>query len=303
MTSLNLRFKNYSRHNVLVCCQSRIRIQFLYLYSKFFQMNQYFIYILLSLFILSACKQGEGLNEIQNNDPAEIPSDAHISYDSAAIQFIMGHFEPEDHEDFVTIDPKYADKEGRLLHKETYAAFIKMYEAALQDSVKLIIRSATRNFDYQKGIWERKWTGVTRIEEGTNAAETYPDHRTRALKILEYSSMPGSSRHHWGTDIDLNNFENEWFETGEGLKIFNWLEENAATFGFCRPYTMKGPERPNGYNEEKWHWSYVPLAKKLSDIARVALKNEMITGFMGDSTATKIDVVSNYVLGINKECL
>ncbi|NJK84501.1 MAG: M15 family metallopeptidase [Saprospiraceae bacterium] len=50
------------------------------------------------------------------------------------------------------------------------------------------------------------------------AAATTPNPQERALKILKYSSMPGTSRHHWGTDIDLNSFSNSYFEQGEGKK-------------------------------------------------------------------------------------
>ncbi|HUR31432.1 MAG TPA: M15 family metallopeptidase, partial [Saprospiraceae bacterium] len=165
--------------------------------------------------------------------------------------------------------------------------------------IRLQIRSATRNFNYQKGIWEAKWTGAKLIEGGENLAETTPDHKERALKILRYSAMPGSSRHHWGTDFDLNSFENSWFEEGEGLNIYNWLKKHASEYGFCQPYSAG---RQHGYFEERWHWSYMPVSQPLTTLAKEELKNEMIKGFHGSETAGMIDVVKNYVLGINEEC-
>ncbi|MBK8672515.1 MAG: D-alanyl-D-alanine carboxypeptidase family protein [Bacteroidetes bacterium] len=30
--------------------------------------------------------------------------------------------------------------------------------------------------------------------------------------------MPGSSRHHWGTEVDINALSNAYFSTGEGKK-------------------------------------------------------------------------------------
>ena len=111
--------------------------------------------------------------------------------------FIMGKFEPRNQPSFTVINNKYADRGGLYLQVETYNAFKAMYKAALQDGVKLKIRSATRNFTYQKGIWERKWTGQTKVG-GQNLAKTIADPVKRAKKILRYSSMPGSSRHHWG---------------------------------------------------------------------------------------------------------
>lgn len=115
-----------------------------------------------------------------------------------------------------------------------------MHAAALKDSVQLVIISATRNFEAQKGIWEAKWTGE-RLVNDADISKTIPDPRQRALKILEYSSMPGSSRHHWGTDIDLNDLSDAHFQTGKGKKVYDWLRTHAQKFGFCQPYSKKMP--------------------------------------------------------------
>jgi LAS superfamily LD-carboxypeptidase LdcB len=215
------------------------------------------------------------------------------------VDYIMGHFDPATHPDFVEVEIKYADREGRYLRKDTYEAFKKMYEEALKDGVKLRIISATRNFNRQKELWEGKWTGEHLVEGGENLALTTPDPKMRAMKILHYSAMPGTSRHHWGTDIDLDSLENTFFETGEGLRVYNWLVTNGPRFGFCQPYSAG---RPYGYLEEKWHWSYMPISSFLTGLAKRELKNEMITGFLGSESAVLIDVVDHYVLGINKDC-
>lgn len=216
------------------------------------------------------------------------------------LQYVMGKFDPVTHPDFVAIERQYADRSGRYLHKDTYAAFLRMYNAALEEDIQLTIISAGRNFEMQKGIWEAKWTGSRKIENGKSATKAYPDPKTRALKILEFSSMPGSSRHHWGTDIDLVNLTNKYFDAGKGKQIYEWLQNNAATYGFCQPYTTG---RPHGYHEERWHWSYLPLAEPLTALARLQLKDEMIEGFTGAEVAQEIGIVEKYVLGINIECL
>lgn len=220
-----------------------------------------------------------------------------------SVEYLMGKFDPAQHPDFVPVDKKYADGEGYFLRKETYESFQKMWEAAQADGISLTIVSATRNFSRQKAIWEGKWTGARKIENGTNAAQHYPKPKTRALKILEYSSMPGSSRHHWGTDIDLNDLDNYTFEQGPGKKVYDWLQKHASEFGFCQPYSPKGDHRPTGYNEEKWHWSFIPVAKQLTDLAAHRLTDDMISGFKGAETAQEIGIVQKYVLGINRDCL
>ena len=218
------------------------------------------------------------------------------------LEYIMGKFEPSKDSNFVKIASAYTYKSNIYLHKEAYKAFLAMHAAAQLDSVSLRIISATRSFRDQRSIWEAKWNGATRLSDGTNAS-SISDFDQRALRILEYSSMPGSSRHHWGTDIDLNNLNNPYFEKGKGKKEYDWLVANAARFGFCQPYTPKGADRPDGYNEEKWHWSYLPLAKQYQASARQLLKNEDIQGFAGAEVAPNIDVVKKYVFGINPNCL
>jgi zinc D-Ala-D-Ala carboxypeptidase len=206
------------------------------------------------------------------------------------IEYITGKFEPKFHADFVYIDKKYAERDSLLLRKETYEAFKKMHFAAQKAGITLTILSATRNFNYQKGIWEKKWS---------DWSKTVSDPEKIARNILQFSAMPGSSRHHWGTDIDFDNLSNAYFEKGKGKLIYDWMKKNAAKFGFCQPYTAG---RPTGYSEEKWHWTYMPLSKEFTEFAEKSLKNEQISGFKGAETAVKLNIVKNYVLGISHDC-
>ena len=259
------------------------------------------------LLILTACKkEPKTANDILVSEVSSSPTNAETKMEAHLknldTDYCMGRFEPNVHKDFTLIPIKYADREGMYLRKDVLTAFQAMYDAAKKEGINLQIRSATRNFDYQKGIWERKWTGATLLSDGTNVAKDIQNPKEKALKILEYSSMPGTSRHHWGTDIDLNSFNNSYFEKGEGKIIYTWLNKNAAAHGFCQPYTPKGVNRPYGYNEEKWHWTYKPLGTEITAFAEQNLKNKMITGFKGAETATEIDVVGKYVLGINQGC-
>lgn len=221
---------------------------------------------------------------------------------SFSTDYIMGKFDPAKHSDFELIDSKYASRAGMYMRKDAYLKFKEMHEAAKKDGIKLMIKSATRNFNAQKAIWEGKWNGKRKLEGGISAPQKYPRAKDRASKILEWSSMPGTSRHHWGTDIDLNAFVNSYFEKGQGLKEYEWLSTYAGQFGFCQPYSPKGKNRPAGYNEEKWHWSFLPVAMPLTQLAESDLSNDMISGFDGANTAAEIDIVNNYILGINPIC-
>ena len=218
------------------------------------------------------------------------------------VHYLMGHFNPKKMPGFVKIPRKYASRSGMYLREEALDAFIKMRAAARKEGVYLKIRSATRNFSHQKEIWEKKWLGKRQLSDGTNVARDIANPKQKALKILQYSSMPGTSRHHWGTDIDLNSFNNKWFEKGKGLALFQWMNANAAKYGFYRPYTVKNATRPYGYNEEKWHWSYAPLSAPMTQDAQRTLRDHHINGFLGSETAAQIGVVQHYILGVNESC-
>jgi D-alanyl-D-alanine carboxypeptidase len=86
--------------------------------------------------------------------------------------------------------------------------------------------------------------------------------KERAKHILRYNAMPGISRHHWGTELDFISTKVEFWETEKGQKVYNWLKENAYKYGFYQPYTNKKDNNRDGFNEEKWHWSYFPLSNE-----------------------------------------
>ena len=212
-------------------------------------------------------------------------------------QYLLGQFDESKNSHFIKLSEEYARGSAidKFLRKETYEAFVKMAEAAKKDSIYLFIISATRNFEAQKKIWENKWEGRTLVE-GRNLT-TVADPKERARLILLYSSMPGTSRHHWGTDMDLNSLDNSYFEKGEGLKIYQWLVTHAPEFGFCQPYTSKAKGR-TGYEEEKWHWSYLPLSKNLLKEYKSKIDYSEIKGFNGSEVAEKMRVIKKYIEGV-----
>lgn len=234
------------------------------------------------------------VNLIEENEPKINPE---ITTD-----YLMGKFVPSKDERFVKLSTTYASNASMLLRKEAYNAFKEMSTQAKAEGIQLKIISATRPFAHQKRIWEAKWNGARKVE-GKDLSKTITNPVERALKILEFSSMPGSSRHHWGTDIDINALTNEYFAKGKGKKEYDWLVINAPKYGFCQPYSPKDAQRPDGYNEEKWHWSYLPIAKELTEQYQLRIQNKDISGFAGAEVAGQVGVVEKYVLGINQECL
>lgn len=148
------------------------------------------------------------------------------------------------------------------LQKEVFKAFNAMKDSAKIDSVSIEIVSAYRSFKRQKKIWERKYDA--NIKAGLSP-------ELAIEKIIEYSTIPGTSRHHWGTDIDImdgsvptpNNIliESNYMENGVFSNLKQWMELNSEKFGFYLVYTKN--EARKGFKYEPWHYSYKPLSKPM----------------------------------------
>lgn len=167
-------------------------------------------------------------------------------------QYVTGGFNPATVNCFSSLNKTGIPTANRTqyLRHEAASALKRLYENFKKDNpgVPFIVRSSTRSFSDQKNIWDAKWDKLSAENiKGISAAR----------RILRYSSMPGASRHHWGTEIDINELNNAYYSRGRGKIVFDWMNKNAAEFGFCRPYT-EGREK--GYAEERWHWSYIPLS-------------------------------------------
>ena len=202
---------------------------------------------------------------------------------------LLGNFEPKNDTNFCLIETKYADKENMYIQKAVYNAYKKMYNDALKEGIKLTIISCTRNFNSQKNIWERKWNNT----EGNDTI--------KIRKIMQYSSMPGTSRHHWGTDIDFISVENRYWTTEAGLKAYEWLKENAPKYGFNQPYTDDASR--TGYKSEPWHWSYTPLSISYLKSYDCMISPADINGFHGHSYIDKLNIIKTHVFGVDKTCI
>ena len=210
------------------------------------------------------------------------------AYTNITKTFVLGKFDYKSDTAFVKISSIPSSK-VIYLQNEAYKAFVDMADSAKNSNIELNIISGTRNFEEQKAIWERKWKKLHELK---------PLQRT--LKILEFSSMPSSSRHHWGTDIDLNSLNNSYFNSGKGLAAYEWLTTYANGFGFYQVYTEKNIVR-TGYNLEKWHWSYLPLASKYLEYYNKSVSHDDINGFDGYEQVEHVNIIKDYVNGISKK--
>lgn len=195
-----------------------------------------------------------------------------------------------------------------LMRPDVLEAFEKMVSAYEKDreiaknSEKISVRSGFRSYFDQKIIWEEKFTGKRKMGKSIEGKSPKEIVNT----ILEYSSAPGTSRHHWGTDLDLNSFDNGYFEKGgKGEFLYTWLQKNASSFGFCQPYNDYSERNNKGYFLERWHWSYSPVSSKLQEewLELYKAKKISINGkFLGSEEFSESMPIT-YVSSINKSCL
>lgn len=249
-----------------------------------FFLNKLILSFLLVVFIAS-CKNDVPKEIAKLEEDLTQQEVIHNPVDMITKAFVLGKFDYKNDSSFIKIDSNHSYK-TIYLKKEVYNAYKKMRITAKKQGINITIVSGTRNFYEQKSIWERKWDKYI-----------YLDPLERAKKILEYSSMPATSRHHWGTDIDLNNLNNSYFEKGNGKKEYDWLLKNAKNFGFYQVYTTKENGR-TGYNLERWHWSYMPLASEYLSYYNENITYKDINDFKGSELAEKARIITEFVNGI-----
>lgn len=203
---------------------------------------------------------------------------------------LLGKINPASNSSFSLVPEEYCNKSGIYLRNEVLEAFLMLRQLAEDEGITLIIISGTRSFNNQKSIWDRKW-GRTRYM-GWQEID-------KAIDILTYSSMPGTSRHHWGTEIDFNSLENSYFDAGDGLKVYEFLKRCGEELGFKQVYTSKKDGR-TGYEEEKWHWSYMPTSSVMLEKYNKLVSIQDLGGFNGSQVADSLQIIDNFVNGIEK---
>ena len=150
--------------------------------------------------------------------------------------------------DLVTVSSKHGTGS---LQKDTYDAFIKMYNDAYEQGLYLYVASPYRSYNRQNQLY----TNYVK-EDGQENADTY-------------SARPGSSEHQTGLAFDLATANNYSISAFENTKEFTWVKENAHKYGFILRYP-KDKTYITGYIYEPWHYRYVGV-----DIATYIYENNL----------------------------
>ncbi len=189
------------------------------------------------------------------------------------------------------------------LRKKANEAFKDMQIDASREGINLYIVSGYRSFKTQQHIWNKK----------------YKSYRKRGLtpqqcieQITRYSTIPGTSRHHWGTEIDLIDtavdlpknvlHPKHYTQNGVFCPLKEWMDKNAANYGYNLVYTNN--QERTGFNYEPWHYSYKELSinylKKFLEIDLAnQLQHENIKGSSNLTSTFLNKYRQDYLLGIH----
>ena len=170
-----------------------------------------------------------------------------------------------DSSDFVNIDCYIVDR-------QILDDYNKLKEVCAKSGFALCIESAYRPFERQLSIWNRKASGELKLLSAEGLPMERPsDEEELMYAILTWSALPGASRHHLGTDLDVVDgnacpagYEVE-LTPAECDGMFRPFHEKLTelmgageSFGFQRVFVPgRGKIQP-----EKWHIAHLPTSRK-----------------------------------------
>ena len=191
-----------------------------------------------------------------------------------------------------------------ILHRDAVEPFLAMRHAAALEGIDLMPVSSFRDFARQAAIWNAKYRGERMLLGRDGLSLDFAGVERSALvdTILWWSALPGASRHHWGSDLDVIDaaavpadyrvqlLPQEFAPDGVFARLEDWLARHMTGFGFFRPYaTDRGGVQP-----EPWHLSYAPVSVPALDaltidVLREALAHEPIEGL--DEVRARLDAI------------
>ena len=161
-----------------------------------------------------------------------------------------------------------------LAHPVAAAALQRLQSRARRAGMALEVASGYRDYRRQLAIFNAKCQGLRPVysDTGEQLYRNQFDDAAWLQAILHYSALPGTSRHHWGTDFDvwdssavagdyqLQLQASEYSGDGPCAALSDWLADLIArddAEGFFRPYQPG----TGAVAVEPWHLSHLPTAR------------------------------------------
>jgi len=195
---------------------------------------------------------------------------------------------------------------------QTVRAFLAMREAARLEGLELSVFSGFRDFNSQLRIWNMKAEGRRPLLDLSGEPLDYGSLTSEEIieGILRWSALPGASRHHWGSELDLIDLNamppgyrvqlvlSEYSSEGVFGPLNQWLEARAEEFGFFRPYRIDR----GGVAPEPWHLSLREISQPRLDQLELAALTKLLAGTnlgLRDEVLVKLpNIFEQYILNI-----
>ena len=190
------------------------------------------------------------------------------------------------------------------LRRRAAEAFADMRSEARKAGISIYSQSSYRSFNHQKKIWNRKYKSFL----------TSGDTPEIALqKSVHDSAIPGTSRHHWGTDLDiidaavqpqpLERLTIKNFQMGGPYEhLAYWMAQNAERFGFVMSYIEDA--KRTGFKHEPWQFSFAELSRPIlryfmTQDWKPILKDSSLLGYTLFTSHFLEEYAQEYLLGVN----
>ncbi len=194
-----------------------------------------------------------------------------------------------------------ADFQGVRVHKALIVPLQTLSNKAADAGFGLAVASGYRSVERQREIWNAKARGARPVLDDTGKPLDVAKMDPTALifAILRWSALPGASRHHWGTDIDV--YDRGALPADQSLQLtmeecqgpfarfHQWLDAELAKpdTQFFRPYTSPF----GGVAPEPWHISFAPRA---AECQRALSKDELLGLLLSLDILLKDEVVRHF---------
>lgn len=132
---------------------------------------------------------------------------------------------------------------GKKVDSRIYPELQEMFNDARAQGYGLFVREGYRTQEEQQQL----------LDEKIEAYENEGKSKSEAKKLAEqWVAIPGTSEHQLGIAVDIN------ADTTKSSRddVYNWLEENAHTYGFIKRYPSNKTDI-TGVINEPWHYRYV----------------------------------------------
>jgi LAS superfamily LD-carboxypeptidase LdcB len=154
------------------------------------------------------------------------------------------------------------------IHPLMVEPLLKLKKICAREGFDLAIASGFRSQEQQQRIWNSKAQGLRAVLnlQGEPMDIFKLSEVERVLAIMRWSALPGASRHHWGSEIDVYNRRvlekveltpQEVADDGPMGPFHLFLDEVLDDLDFFRPYEFD----LGGVATERWHLSYAPLSE------------------------------------------